>query len=60
MSSYNPDFFEASRPSEKLLKHLDNELSDESSELLNAIKSEIYHSESSDGAPDFQEKGWIA
>ena len=60
MSSYNPDFFEASRPSEKLLKHLSHELSDESPELLHDIKLEIYPSESSDEKPDFQEKGWMA
>jgi len=60
MSSYNPDFFEASRPSEKLLKHLSHELSDESPELLNDIKSEIYPSDQSGKSADFDEKGWLA
>ena len=41
MSTYNPEFFEASRPSEKLLKHLESQLSDENPELLNDIGKTI-------------------
>lgn len=60
MSTYNPEFFEASRPSEKLLKHLESQLSDENPELLNDIKSEIYPSDSSGENPNLSEKGWMA